>query len=166
VTEPDTPVRIEAATADDVPVILGLIRELADYEKLSDEVVATEALLRANLFGPDATAEVVIASEGDRPVGFAVFFATFSTFLGRPGIYLEDLYVSSDCRGRGCGARLLAHVAGLARQRGGGRLEWSVLDWNRPAIEFYEKLGARPLAEWTMYRLAGDALERVGTIGR
>jgi GNAT superfamily N-acetyltransferase len=166
VTEPATEFSIEPATDADVPVILGLIRELAAYEKLAREVVATEDLLRANLFGASSVAEAVLAREGSRPVGFAVFFATFSTFLGRPGIYLEDLYVSPDCRGRGCGGRLLAHVAGIARRRGSGRLEWSVLDWNRPAIDFYEKLGARPLTEWTMYRLTGDALERIGSAER
>lgn len=157
--------RIEPATECDVQVILKFIRGLAEYEKLSHEVVATEASLRESLFGPRPTAEVVIGSAGREPAGFAVFFHNYSTFLGRPGLYVEDLFVAPEWRGRGLGRRLLAYVADLAVKRGCGRLEWAVLDWNEPAIRFYKSLGARPMEEWTVYRLTGDALERLATEG-
>ncbi|HSS92527.1 MAG TPA: GNAT family N-acetyltransferase [Candidatus Dormibacteraeota bacterium] len=150
--------RIRAATREDVPVIAELIRGLARYEKLEQEVVMTEDVLASGLFGERPYAEVILAEDDDRPVGFALFFHNFSTFLGRPGIYLEDLFVVPEQRGQGIGRALLVHLARLAVERGCGRLEWSVLDWNRDAIGFYERLGARPNSEWTVYRLSGEAL--------
>lgn len=157
----DAPIRIEPATERDVPLLLSLIRGLADYERLSDEVVATEDGLRASLFSPGAHTEVVIAYGGDEPVGFALWFQSYSTFLGRSGIYLEDLFVKPGRRRRGIGRALLTHVARVAVERRCGRMEWSVLDWNEPAISFYKKIGARPMDEWTVFRLTGDALARV-----
>ena len=154
--------RIRAAEPADVPLIADLIRQLAKFEKLEDEVVLTEELLRAGLFGPRPYAETVIAEEDGKPIGFALFFHTFSTFLARPGIYLEDLFVLADHRGRGVGRALLAHLAQLAVERGCGRLEWAVLNWNQDAIRFYERLGARPNSEWTVYRLTGEALSALG----
>jgi GNAT superfamily N-acetyltransferase len=151
-------VQIRPATRDDVSAIAELIRGLARYEKLENDVVMTEALLDKALFGERQYAEVLLAEEDGRPVGFALFFHNFSTFLGRPGIYLEDLFVLPEHRGSGIGRTLLAHVAHLAVERGCGRLEWSVLDWNRDAIGFYERLGARPNSDWTVYRLTGEAL--------
>ena len=153
---------IRAAEPADVPMIAHLIRELAKFEKLEDDVVLTEELLRAGLFGPRPYAEAVIAEEESQPIGFALFFHTFSTFLARPGLYLEDLFVLADHRGRGVGRALLAHLAHLAVERGCGRLEWAVLNWNHEAIRFYERLGARPNSEWTVYRLAGEALSALG----
>lgn len=155
--------RIREAVEADVPLVAGLIRELADYEKLSAEVSMTEEVLRDNLFGARRFAEVLIA-EGDAavPMGFALFFHNFSTFLGRPGIYLEDLYVRPEHRRGGVGRALLGRLAELAVERGCGRLEWAVLDWNRSAIEFYESLGAQANAGWTIYRLSGDALDALG----
>ena len=152
---------IRPATVDDVPVILAFIRELAEYEKLSVEVVATEDLLRETLFGSKAGAEVLIASLDDQSAGFALFFHNFSTFLGLPGIYLEDLFVRPEFRGSGLGRSLLAYLARLTTERRCGRLEWSVLDWNKPAIGFYKKLGADVMSDWTVYRLTGDALDRL-----
>lgn len=152
---------IRAATTADVSLILGFIRELADYEKLSDEVVASEADIRSSLFGPKPVAECVLAELDGQAVGFALFFHNFSTFLGRPGIYLEDLYVRPTQRGKGVGRKLLAHLAQLAIERRCGRLEWAVLDWNEPAIRFYENLGARILKEWRVNRLTGKALENL-----
>ena len=149
-------------TAADVPTILGFIRALAEYEQLSHAVVATEDLLRDHLFGPRPAAEVLIGEVDGRPVGFALFFANFSTFLGKPGVYLEDLFVLPEARGAGVGRSLLSAVARLAVQRDAGRLEWSVLDWNAPAIGFYRKLGAVPMDEWTTMRVIGDALRRLG----
>ena len=151
-------VRLRAATRDDVPVIAELIRGLARYEKLEDHVEMTEELLAAGLFGERPYAEVVLAEEDGVALGFALFFHNFSTFLGRPGIYLEDLFVLPEHRGLGIGRMLLAHLARLAVERGCGRLEWAVLDWNRDAIGFYASLGARPNSEWTVYRLTGEAL--------
>ena len=150
--------RIRAAEVADVPVVAELIRGLARFEKLEHEVVMTEELLATGLFGEHRYAEVALAEEDGVPVGFALFFHNFSTFLGRPGIYLEDLFVVPEHRGRGIGRTLLAHLAHLAVERGCGRLEWAVLDWNRDAIGFYERLGARPNSEWTVYRLTGEAL--------
>ena len=163
-TPTDTGLRIDSATERDVPLILSFIRELAIYEKLSHEVVATEERLGEDLFGPHPAAEVVIARVGDAPAGFALFFRTYSTFLARPGIYLEDLFVSPEWRGRGVGRALLVHVARLAVERGGGRFEWSVLDWNEPAMGFYRRLGARPMDDWTTYRLTGEALATLAAV--
>lgn len=153
--------RIERAREDDLSLILSFIRELAEYERLSHEVSANEELLRVALFGERAFAEVFIAYDDGQAVGFALFFHNFSTFLGRPGIYLEDLYVQPHARGKGIGRALLAHLARLARERHCGRLEWAVLDWNEPAIRFYKNLGAVPMTEWTVFRATGEALERL-----
>ena len=150
---------IRPATRTDVAVILSFIRQLADYERLLDRVEATEEGLAATLFGSRPAAEVLLAVETDRPVGFALFFHNYSTFLARPGVYLEDLFVSPEARGRAVGTRLLSSVAGVAVARGCGRLEWSVLDWNQPAIGFYRRLGATILEDWKVCRLTGDALE-------
>ena len=152
-------IEIRKAAATDVPLILSFIRELAEYEKLSHEVVATEDGLRESLFGERPYAEVLIAEHDGSPAGFALFFHNFSTFLGRPGIYLEDLYVKPEHRGAGIGKELLVRLARLARARGCGRLEWWVLDWNEPSIGFYRKLGAVPMDDWTVYRVSGTALE-------
>ena len=152
---------IEPATESDVPVILDFIRRLAEYEKLSHEVSANEAQLRQHLFGNQRAAEVILAKLDRRPVGFALFFTTFSTFVGRPGIWLEDLFVLPDHRNGGIGRALLRAVAAIAVQRNAGRLEWSVLDWNEPAIQLYKKLGAVPMSDWTIQRVTGDALLRL-----
>lgn len=149
---------LRPATAADVPQILAFIRALADYERLLHEVAATEDALRQALFGPRPYAEVVLAEDAGAPVGFALFFHTFSTFLGQPGIYLEDLFVVPEARGMGVGKALLAELARLAVGRGCGRVEWAVLDWNAPAIGFYDSLGAKPNDEWTIYRLTGPSL--------
>ena len=153
---------IRDATIADVPLILAFIRELAAYEKLLHEVVATEESLRETLFGDEPGAAVLIAEIGGAPAGFALFFPNYSTFAGRPGIYLEDLYVRPAARGKGVGRDLLAHLAALAVERGCARLEWAVLDWNRPAIAFYEKLGAVPMHDWTVFRVSGEPLRRLG----
>jgi GNAT superfamily N-acetyltransferase len=154
---------VREASAEDVPLILTFIRELADYERLSHEVVATEDSLQEWLFGEKPVAEVLIAEHGAEAVGFALFFHSFSTFLGRPGIYLEDLYVRPAFRGRGMGKAMLVHLAKLAEVRGCGRLEWSVLDWNEPSIRFYESLGAVAMDDWTVHRVTGEALNRLAT---
>jgi len=151
-------VSIRPATRNDVPVIAALIRGLARFEKLEHEVVMTEDMLTVGLFGQRPYAEVLLADDEDQPVGFALFFHNFSTFLGRPGIYLEDLFVVPEHRGKGIGQLLLATLARLAVERGCGRLEWAVLDWNQEAIRFYERLGARPNSDWTIYRLTGESL--------
>jgi GNAT superfamily N-acetyltransferase len=153
--------RIVPATERDVAVILGFIRKLAEYEKLSHQVAATEELLRDTLFGGRRVAEVLIAYLGDEPAGFALFFHNFSTFLGRPGIYLEDLFVEPAQRGQGIGKALLTEIAKIARERNCGRLEWAVLDWNRPAIDFYRGLGAVPLDDWTLFRVTGEVLDNL-----
>ncbi|WP_425501243.1 N-acetyltransferase family protein [Pseudoxanthomonas suwonensis] len=152
-------ISLRPATPADIPLVLSLIRDLAEYERLSHEVVATVADLEAALFGPRPAAEVVIAECDGQAAGFALFFVSFSTFLGKPGLYLEDLYVRPDFRGRGIGRRLMTHLAALAVERGYGRFEWSVLDWNAPAIAFYRSLGARPMGEWTVQRVDGQALQ-------
>jgi ribosomal protein S18 acetylase RimI-like enzyme len=154
--------RIEPATERDLPLILRLIRNLAEYEKLADAVVATEETLRDSLFVKRA-AEVVIGYAGDEPAGFALFFQTFSTFLGVPGMYLEDIFVEPRFRRQGLGEALLTHLAKLAVERGYGRVEWSVLDWNELAIGFYRKIGAQLMDEWTICRLSGDPLKRLAT---
>jgi GNAT superfamily N-acetyltransferase len=155
--------RIVPASSDDVPIILKLIKALGDYERMSDEVVATEDGLRGWLFGERPAAEVVLAYVDSTVVGFALFFHNFSTFLGRPGLYLEDLFVLPEWRSRGIGQRLLAHLAELAVERGCGRMEWTVLDWNEPALRFYERMGARVMKEWKLCRLTGDSLTRAAT---
>ncbi|MDH4458094.1 MAG: GNAT family N-acetyltransferase [Nevskia sp.] len=157
---------IEAATVADVPTILRLIRALAEYERLSHEVVATEDSLRAALFGERPGAECLIAREDGEPVGFALYFHNFSTFLSRRGLYLEDLFVEPAQRGKGYGKALLQRLAHIAVERGCGRLEWSVLDWNAPAIGLYESLGARLLIEWRIFRLTGEALPTFASASR
>jgi GNAT superfamily N-acetyltransferase len=156
---------IRFAETDDVATIFAFIKELAEYEKLSHQVVGDEERLRATLFGDRPAAEVVIAELGGAPAGFALFFHNYSTFLARPGLYLEDLYVRPQMRGKGIGKRLLCRLAEIAVERGCGRFEWSVLDWNEPAIRFYEKLGARAMDGWTIFRVTGDALDRLGRSG-
>jgi GNAT superfamily N-acetyltransferase len=157
----DTPCTIRPARPEDASAIVGLIRELAVYERLEHLAVATAESLREHLFGPRPFAESLLAEDADGPVGFALFFHTYSTFRGQPSIYLEDIFVRPEHRGRGIGKALLRHVARLAVDRGCGRLEWAVLDWNEPAIGFYRSLGARPHGEWTTYRLDDDALLRL-----
>ena len=158
-TETKESITIRPATEHDVPLILELIQGLADYEKLRHEVVATESALRETLFGSQHFAEVLIGEWQGDPVGFALFFHNYSTFLARPGIYLEDLYVRPQMRGHGVGRALLSHLAAIAVERDCGRLEWSVLDWNEPAIGFYRAIGAGPMDEWTVQRLDGEALQ-------
>ena len=157
----DNTLRIRPATRADVAVVLGFIRELAEYEKLTHLVVATEDTLAEELFGPRSPAEVLLADAGGEAVAFAVVFHNFSTFLGRKGMYLEDLYVKQDRRRQGYGRALLLHIARLAVERGCGHFEWSVLDWNEPAIRFYEGLGASILPEWKLVRLTGPALAKL-----
>jgi len=154
--------RIRPAEPADVRLVAELIRQLAKFEKLEHEVVLTEELLMAGLFGARPYAEALLAEEDGLSIAFALFFHSFSTFLARPGMYLEDLFVLPDHRGRGVGRALLAHLAHLAIERGCGRLEWAVLNWNQEAIRFYERLGARPNSEWTVYRLTGEALHALG----
>jgi GNAT superfamily N-acetyltransferase len=151
--------RIERATEDEVSLILTMIRALADYECLAHAVVATEETVRTSLFGSKPSAEVLIARTGTQAVGFAVWFFSYSTFLARPGLYLEDLFVLPQWRGHGIGRALLVYLAKLAVAHQCGRMEWSVLDWNEPAIRFYRSIGARPMDEWTLFRLTGGALE-------
>ncbi len=150
---------IREATKEDVPVILQFIKDLADYEKLSHMVVATEDILKKALFGERQVAEVILGFEGEIPVAFALYFHTFSTFLGLPGIYLEDLFVKPKYRRKGYGKVMLAYLAKITVERNCGRLEWSVLDWNEPAIDFYQSLGAIPMDEWTTFRLTGEELK-------
>jgi GNAT superfamily N-acetyltransferase len=156
--------KVRGATREDVPLVLDLIRELAEYEKLSHEVVATEGSLLEWLFGDRPVAEVLVAEYGGEAAGLALFFHNFSTFLGKPGIYLEDLYVRPRFRRSGIGKSMLAHLARLARERGCGRLEWSVLDWNEPSIRFYESLGAVAMDDWTVHRMTGEALEKLADV--
>ena len=153
------PFHIRPARPEDAALVLGFIRQLAEYERAPNDVVATEADIRATLEEEPKRAEVVLAFEGSEPVGFALFFHNYSTWLGRAGLYLEDLFIRADHRGKGYGRRLLAHLAAIARARGCGRMEWSVLDWNEPAIGFYRSLGAVPMSEWTVHRLTGPPLE-------
>jgi GNAT superfamily N-acetyltransferase len=154
-------IRIEPATPDDVPTIRALIGELADFERLSHEAQASDEQIHESLFGPKPGAEVIMARIGEDVAGFALFFHNYSTFLGRRGIYLEDLFVRPQFRGSGCGAALLRQLAKIAVERKCGRLEWSVLDWNQRAIDFYKALGAVPMDEWTVYRVTGPALEKL-----
>lgn len=153
--------RIIPATEPDLPVILDLIHALAEYEKLAHVVTATQERLRETLFGVKPAAEVLLAHWDRECAGFAVFFETYSTFLAQPGLYLEDLYVKPHLRGKGIGSALLSRLARIATERGCGRLEWGVLDWNQTAIQFYKKLGAAPMDKWTKYRLTGEALENL-----
>lgn len=152
---------IKPATSADVSVILSFIKELAAFEKLSHEVVATEDILKQALFGEKAYAEVSIGYLDDHPVSFALYFHNFSTFLGRPGIYLEDLFVKPEVRSKGIGYKMLVYLARLAKSRGCGRLEWSVLDWNDKAIKFYKNIGAKQMNEWTTYRITGETLDHL-----
>ena len=156
---------IERATAADVPEILAFIRGLAEYERLESSVVATEEKLRESLFGARPAAEVIFVRNGSERVGFALFFETYSTFLGQRGLYLEDLFVKPEHRGLGYGKALLVHLARLAVDRGCGRFEWSVLGWNEPAIGFYRRLGAQPMEEWHLFRLTGAPLEALARGG-
>ncbi|MGA9855051.1 MAG: GNAT family N-acetyltransferase [Gammaproteobacteria bacterium] len=163
--DPDS-FHIRSATPKDVATTLKLIHELAEYEKLAHEVVATERDIQAALFGKQPTAECLIAELGSTVVGFALFFHNFSTFLGKPGLYLEDLFIKPEFRGQGFGRKMLAHLANLAVQRGCGRFEWAVLDWNAPAIRFYESLGANIMHTWKINRLTGKALRKLATEAR
>lgn len=147
---------IRSATKKDVPVIFALIKELAEYEKLADQIKTTEDELRKTLFGKDQFVEILLAEYDNKIVGQALFLKNFSTFLGKPGIYLEDLYVKPDLRGKGIGKALLDKIISIAKERNYGRVEWSVLDWNEPAIDFYKKIGAKPLDDWTIFRLTSD----------
>jgi GNAT superfamily N-acetyltransferase len=156
-------VRIRSATPADVPLILRLVRELAEFEREPDAVVATEDMLSDALFGANPAAEAVIAEHESEPVGFALFFQNFSTWTGRPGMYLEDLYVTPAARGLGVGTALLRHLARIAVERGYGRFEWAVLDWNEPAIAFYRSVGAVGMDEWRIQRVSGDALEQLAS---
>jgi len=151
-------ISIRPARPNDVPTVASLIRALSQYEKLEHEVTMTEDKLRGSMFGPRPYAEALLAEEDGKPVGFALFFHNYSTFLAQPGLYLEDLYVLESHRGKGIGKALLVHLAKIAVERNCGRMEWAVLDWNVDAIGFYEKLGAKPNSEWTVYRLTGDSL--------
>jgi len=157
----DQKFQIRSATPDDVAVILQLIRDLATYERAPNEVTATPDGLREVLFGKKPAAEVRLVFEGNTAVGFAVFFQNFSTWLGRSGLYLEDLFVKPEHRGKGYGRALLIDLAKIAHQRGCGRMEWAVLDWNEPAIQFYRKLGAKPMDEWTVFRLTRDGIAKL-----
>ena len=158
VTSPSSAFELRPATARDIPTILRCIQGLAEYERLAHECVATETLLEESLFGPSPAAEVILAFAGETPAGFALWFRSFSTFLARPGIYLEDLFVFPEFRGQGLGRLLLASLATTALERDYGRLEWAVLDWNADAIRFYQSLGARAMDEWTTNRVTGAAL--------
>lgn len=155
---------IAPATEADVPLILQMIKALAEYERLGHEVVATEAMVRESFFGPTPHASAVIARIGGNAVGMAIWFSTYSTFLSKPGIYLEDLFVLPEFRGKGIGRALLRHLARIAVERGCGRIEWSVLDWNETAIRFYRSISARAMDEWTVYRLTGDAITRLADL--
>jgi GNAT superfamily N-acetyltransferase len=155
---------IRSANADDVPAILAFIKALAEYEKLSHQVTATEAQLRSTLFGAKPAAQVLIAEWQGQPAGIALYFNNYSTFLAKPGIYLEDLFVYPEYRGKGIGKALLIALARICVERGYGRLEWSVLDWNTPAIEFYRSMGAVLMDEWTINRVTGDALQRMASM--
>src|SRR4051794_7359738 len=161
--ESEQALHIRSATRADIPLILQLIRDLATYERAPNDVVTTEDGLQDVLFGEKPSAEVRLAFEAETAVGFAVFFQNFSTWLGRPGLYLEDLFVRPEHRGKGYGRALLVDLAKIARDRDCGRMEWAVLDWNEPAIQFYRKLGAQPMNEWTVFRLTGDGIANLAS---
>lgn len=165
-TTPSPEITIRPAVAGDVPLILDFIRQLAQYEKLEHAVFVTEQRLHDQLFGPRRVGDALLAYLANEPVGYAIFFSSISTFVGLPGIFLEDLFVKPDARGRGVGKALLAQVASIARQRGCARLEWAALNWNEPAIRFYRSLGAKTLDEWTSFRLAGEDLLRLAETGQ
>lgn len=156
-------VRIAPATERDIPLILEFVRGLAEYEKHLDRVEATEERIRKSIFGAEPAARAVFAYENDVAVGFAVFYYTYSTFVGLPGLYLEDLYVKPEARGQGVGRELLRYLARLAKEKGCSRIEWAVLNWNEPAIGFYKRLGAERLDEWNVYRLSGNELNRLAS---
>lgn len=160
------PLAIRFASADDAALIVQFIRELAEYERLAQEVVATEETVRSSLFGEPRFAEVLLAELDGKPVGFALFFHNYSTFLARPGLYLEDIYVRPEVRGRGVGRALMSRLAGIAQQRDCSRIEWAVLNWNEPAIGFYRALGALPRDQWTTFRLKGAPLEELAREGQ
>jgi GNAT superfamily N-acetyltransferase len=164
-TQAVTEFTVRPASIADVPTILRCIRGLAEYERLAHECIATEELLRESLFGNDPSAYVTLAFAGDEPAGFCLWFRSYSTFLARPGIYLEDLFVFPEFRGRGLGRTLLAHLARTAVERGYGRVEWAVLDWNVDAIRFYQSLGAVPMDQWTTNRVSGEALQSLASEG-
>ena len=157
-------IKIITGTESDIPDMLYFIKQLAIYEKLEHEAVATSELLKKNLFGEDRFAEVIFILEDEVKVGFALYFKNFSTFLGLPGIYLEDLFVLTEYRGKGYGKKLIIHIAKIAVDRGYGRFEWSVLDWNTPAIDFYRSIGATPMEEWTVQRMTGEALKKLAKL--
>jgi GNAT superfamily N-acetyltransferase len=163
---PADDLRIVPARESDIPLILEFIRQLAEFERLTQEVIANEQVLRESLFGARPVAEVVLAYSGGNAVGFAVYFPNFSTFVGRAGIYLEDLFVVPAFRGKGVGKALLCYLARLAKQRNYARVEWAVLDWNQPAIDFYRRLGAIPMHDWTVFRLTGQALDQMAALCR
>jgi GNAT superfamily N-acetyltransferase len=154
-------IHIQPATETDVPLLLDMFKALAEYERMAHELVATEALIRESFFGPTPHAYAAIARVGGDAVGYAVWFFTYSTFLSKPGLYLEDVFVLPTWRGKGVGLALLRHLARIAVERGCGRFEWSVLDWNEAAIRFYRGIGAKPMDEWTVYRMTGDAIDRL-----
>jgi GNAT superfamily N-acetyltransferase len=162
-TQPDTVVQIRPAKEADAPLVLEFIRKLAEYGDIASEATVNEAEVRSALFGPRPVAEAILAYAGNEPAGFAVYSFTFSSFLGKPGIYVEDLFVENQFRGKGIGKSLLVTLARLGRERGCGRLEWSVLNWNEQAMEFYQDLGAVPMDEWTTFRLTGEALDRLAS---
>ena len=152
-------IEIRAAAVDDLPLILRFIKDLAEYERMRDDVITTEEILKHSIFGEGSNTSVLLAFYNDEPVGFAIYFYNFSSFLGKKGIYLEDLFVQPDVRGKGFGKALLIRLAEIARDEDCGRLEWAVLDWNEPAIDFYKKLGAVQMDEWTVFRLNREAIE-------
>lgn len=160
---PTGAIRVVSATERDTPQILSFIRQLAEYERLSEVCVATEENLRETLFGDSPSAEVIFAYHEDVPVGFALFFHNYSTFLAQRGLYLEDLFVVQEARGKGVGRALLSELARIALSRNCGRMEWAVLKWNQPAIDFYERIGAQPLHDWNVYRITGNPLHRLAS---
>ena len=160
----DSKIKIVNAKKEDVSLILSFIKELAEYEKLAGEVTATEKLLRKTLFGGKSVVKVLLTYYDNEPAGFAVYFYNFSTFIGKPGLYLEDVFVKPDFRGKGIGKKILIHLARIARKKDCGRFEWAVLDWNKPAIKFYKNLNAKSMDEWTVYRLDREAINNLASV--